>query len=133
MAPDTPGIIGHGSGNATVQSEGMRKVIVITPKNDCDKEILKKPEKFCLEFEKSQFSKLEIKDVRINSRKSIIVVEFSEPRLDQLKELCKVKKIGPWDVEWRMLHSRQRSIYLWSDTFDLYRHLLDGNEEQLGH
>jgi hypothetical protein len=94
---------------------------------------LKKPEKFCLEFEKSQFSKLEIKDVRINSRKSIIVVEFSEPRLDQLKELCKVKKIGPWDVEWRMLHSRQRSIYLWSDTFDLYRHLLDGNEEQLGH
>ena len=72
---------GGGYVNRTIASEGVGKVIVIKPKNE------------------NAFKSVEIKDIQINRRKAICVVELSEPNLQKLKEFCSIEKIGTWDVE----------------------------------
>ena len=50
-------------------------------------------------MEHSQFSSINIKDVRVNKKKNLIVVEAKEPEAALFEELVKVDKLGKWSVK----------------------------------
>lgn len=84
--------------NATTRSDGLGLVLVIKPDDEASHSMLKQPEKLCNAIDNSSFKQHNIKDIRINTRKSIVVVEFHQPDIEKLKELAKTVKLEDWNI-----------------------------------
>jgi hypothetical protein len=84
--------------NCTLISNGQRSVIIIKPNGLNAKELINDPIEVTEQLEKSPFGKIDMKDVRINKKKGIIVTEIKEPNSDILASLLQIKKLGNWDI-----------------------------------
>jgi hypothetical protein len=82
--------------NYTLNSSGEGKIILINPD---DNDIFKYPSKFSAAFQNTLFGKANIKDIRINRLKGLIVVEVSNSSEIEKYNLLAVKQIGEWAVK----------------------------------
>jgi hypothetical protein len=82
--------------NYTLNSSGKDKVVIIKPEKGSD--IFKYPTKFATAFDKTNFGKASVKDIRTNRLKELIIVELNNPNDIEKLDLLKMTKIGDWTV-----------------------------------
>jgi hypothetical protein len=85
--------------NHTLISDGLGSVIIIKPNGLNAKELINNPIEVTEQLEKSPFGMVDMKDVRINKKKGIIVTEMKEPNREIMTNLLQVKKLGNWNID----------------------------------
>lgn len=91
--------------NHTLNSLGKQSVLIIKPTDASNKEMIYNPVKFQNVFQKSEFAKHKIKDIRTNIKQNLIVLEFEDPSKIIMSNLLKIKKIGEWEINCSMPNS----------------------------
>ena len=86
--------------NETLRSQGYGTVIIIKPTANNVKDLINNPIEIIKSTKNSLFncSESEVKDIRVNKRKNVLVAEMKENNPAKLKQLLKVKILGTWDV-----------------------------------
>ena len=85
-------------GNLTSASTGERRIVLIKPEENLAA-MMRSPSKFTYEFHKTKFGKADIKDMRTNFPKGILVVEMQNSEDIILHDLLGVTSIGSWKVK----------------------------------
>ena len=85
--------------NNTLRSQGYGTVIIIKPTADNVKDLINNPVEIIKATKNSLFNCPEIKDIRVNKRKNILVAEMKESNSAKLKYLLEVEMLGTWAVK----------------------------------
>lgn len=83
--------------NLTNCSTGENRIVIIQPEVNL-RNMMSSPGKFSKAFEKSDFGKAKIKDIRTNFKRGLVIVELEAASNVQDFKLLDIKEIGEWTV-----------------------------------
>lgn len=84
--------------NNTLESEKEGTVIIVKPADSQATELISNPLEISRQISNSEFSKHKMKDIRINKRRKIIVMQLEKQNAEVIHKLLKVKKMGDIDI-----------------------------------
>lgn len=84
--------------NLTQNSQNDSKIILIKPISNNSKDLIHNPIEIVKSIRNSPFSCKEIKDIRVNKKRNILVAELQESNMTLMTMLLKVTKLGDWQV-----------------------------------
>ena len=84
--------------NETLRSQGYGTVIIIKSTANNVKDLINNPIEIIKSTKNSLFNCSEVKDIRVNKRKNVLVAEMKENNPTKFEQLLKVKILGAWDV-----------------------------------
>ena len=84
--------------NKTLESDGEGIVIIVKPAENQARELINNPIELNRVITNSAFNKFKMKDIRINKRRKIIVMELQERNPEIIKQLLAVRKMGDIDI-----------------------------------
>ena len=84
--------------NDTLRSKGNGRVIIIKQLDNNVKELINNPVEIIKATNNSSFNCPEVKDIRVNKRKNILVAEMKQFNPTILKQLLEVNMLGTWAV-----------------------------------
>ena len=85
--------------NATLQSQGRKSTIIIKPVESDAANLVNNPFEITSVLENSLFNNLRTKDVRVNKKKNLIIVEAEEYNMELFEDLVKIDQLGKWRVK----------------------------------
>ena len=80
--------------NSALNSEREGTVIIIKPAEAQSREIMNNPIELNRLITNSEFSKHKMKDIRVNKRRKLIVMQLENKNAKAIQELLKIKKLG---------------------------------------
>ena len=121
--------------NKTLLSTGEHRIIIIKPEGGDGRELINNPIKLNTILEQSVFGKLDIKDIRVNKRKEMVIIELEEANKAKIDEVLKVKQIQGYSIK---VYTPEQDAFkagvIWpvskeADLEELRRHIVIDNEE----
>jgi hypothetical protein len=86
--------------NATLRSTGTGTVVIIKPSSDNINELMNDPIEIATIIKESLFGSLNMKDVRTNKKKGLIIAELKQqPNPEIMKNLLDITCLGSWQVK----------------------------------
>ena len=84
--------------NNTLESENEGTVLIVKPAAEQARELINNPIEINKQISNSEFSKHKMKDIRINKRRKLIVMQLEEKSTKVIEKLLKVKKMGNVEI-----------------------------------
>lgn len=85
--------------NSTLNSQGLHTVVIVKLTDVNSLNLINNPVLLSKEIQNSTFGTIQVKDIRVNKRKNLIIVELDQPDHEIIQSLLKVTKLGRWTVE----------------------------------
>ena len=80
--------------NSVLNSENEGTVLIVKPEEAQAREVINNPLKLNALIANSEFNKHKMKDIRVNKRRKIIVMQLENNSAEVIQKLLKVKKLG---------------------------------------
>lgn len=118
--------------NKTLLSAGEDRVVIIKPEGDRGRELINNPIKLNSMLDQSEFGNIEIKDIRVNKRKEMIIIELAES--SRIEELLKIKHLNEYPIRvYTPENESYKSGVIWpvsrdADLEEIKRHLVIDNK-----
>jgi hypothetical protein len=85
--------------NDTLRSTGTGTVVIIKPLSNNLNELMNNPIEIASIIKESIFGTVNLKDVRTNTKKGLIIAELQQPNAEIMRKLIDITHLGSWQVK----------------------------------